>query len=179
MSSVLPSESRRSHAQAKYAGVLKSYNALIALVKRVLVQTRKKALNASMRCKLLLCTPVYSTWACHRLNSVGKITLVCGAWITHSFLTWYYTMLMFHCISNFMKNIFLYNKKQVYFIFMDFVLPRNLSKETHGALSSIGESMVHRPSAVMPLASLLLSIHWPRIWMQSALQKKNEIYITT
>ena len=53
----------------------------MASVKSVLVQTRVKALNASVMHELLLCTPVYSTWACDRLDSVGKITLVSGMWV--------------------------------------------------------------------------------------------------
>ena len=96
--------------------MLKSYNALIAPVKRVLVQTRKKALNAGMMRKLLLCMPVYSTWACDRFDSVGKTKLVSGvqvaAWIESE---------LEECTNpgRFMKwNLFFWQEQELRWIFV-------------------------------------------------------------
>ena len=61
-------------------GIVAIAHPSVASVKCALVQTHKKALNASMMHKLLLYTLVYSGWACDRLDSVGKIMLESGVW---------------------------------------------------------------------------------------------------
>ena len=70
--------------------MLKSCNTLISLVKHVSVHTRKKAFNAGVMYKLLLCTPMYSAWAYDHLNSVGKITLCPGSASNAKTQNWLY-----------------------------------------------------------------------------------------
>ena len=61
--------------------------------------------------------------------------------------------------------------------YLTHILPMNSSSDTHGALSSVGDSMVHSPSGVTPLAVLVVSMQRLRMWMQSDLIGMKIIYV--